>query len=124
AVQAAQEGAARACPGGRTDAPSGLRKRRSCGLRLEEAVAAYRLALQERPRERVPLDWARTQINLGGALKRLGEREAGTARLEEAVAAYDAGLTVLASVLPDEQLRAMRNARGDAQAEIAHRRPN
>ena len=30
--------------------------------RLEEAVAAYRLALQERTRERVPLDWAETQI--------------------------------------------------------------
>ena len=56
--------------------------------RLEEAVAAYRLALQERTRERVPLDWAMTQMNLGIALSRLGEREAGTARLEEAVAAY------------------------------------
>ena len=43
-------------------------------------------------RERVPLDWARTQINLGIALGRLGERESGTARLEEAVAAYRAAL--------------------------------
>ena len=29
-----------------------------------------------------------TQNNLGNALWRLGERESGTARLEEAVAAY------------------------------------
>jgi hypothetical protein len=29
-----------------------------------------------------------TQMNLGAALARLGERESGTARLEEAVAAY------------------------------------
>jgi tetratricopeptide (TPR) repeat protein len=36
----------------------------------------------------VPLDWAQTQSNLGLALWRLGERESGTARLEEAVAAY------------------------------------
>jgi hypothetical protein len=35
----------------------------------------------------VPLDWAMTQNN-GLALWRLDERESGTARLEEAVAAY------------------------------------
>ena len=55
-------------------------------------MAAYRAALQERTRERVPLDWAMTQNNLGIALQRLGERESGTARLEEAVAAYRAAL--------------------------------
>ena len=40
----------------------------------------------------MPLDWATTQNNLGNALRTLGEREAGTARLEEAVAAYRAAL--------------------------------
>ncbi len=35
--------------------------------RLEEAVAAYRAALQEYTRDRVPLDWAMTQNNLGNA---------------------------------------------------------
>ena len=54
--------------------------------RLEEAVAAYRDALKEPTRERVPLQWATTQNNLGNALSRLGERESGTARLEEALA--------------------------------------
>ncbi|BCF96939.1 hypothetical protein PPGU19_015080 [Paraburkholderia sp. PGU19] len=44
-------------------------------------------------RERVPLDWAMTQSNLGVALLRLGERESGTTRLEEAVAACHAALT-------------------------------
>ena len=39
-------------------------------------------------RERVPLQWATTQSNLGTALQTLGARESGTARLEEAVAAY------------------------------------
>jgi hypothetical protein len=45
--------------------------------RLEEAVAAYRAALEEeeRRRGRVPLDWANTQHNLGNALRALGERE-------------------------------------------------
>ncbi len=52
------------------------------------AIAAYRAALEEMTRERVPLDWAVTQNNLGNALRSLGERESGTARLEEAVTAY------------------------------------
>jgi tetratricopeptide (TPR) repeat protein len=37
---------------------------------------------------RAPLDWATTQTNLGNAIQRLGERERGSERLEEAVAAY------------------------------------
>jgi tetratricopeptide (TPR) repeat protein len=40
----------------------------------------------------VPLDWAATQSSLGTALSTLGERESGTARLEEAVAAHRAAL--------------------------------
>ena len=38
------------------------------------------------------MQWATTQMNLGNALLRLGERESGTARLEEAVTAYRAAL--------------------------------
>jgi tetratricopeptide (TPR) repeat protein len=67
--------------------------------RLQEAVAAFRAALEVRTRERVPLDWAMTQNNLGNALRALGERDDGTSdagrgRLEEAVAAYRAALEV------------------------------
>ena len=47
-----------------------------------------------RTRERVPLDWAATQNNLGNALRTLGEREDGTERLEQAVAAYQGALEV------------------------------
>ena len=36
----------------------------------------------------MPLRWAATQNNLGAALRALGQREGGTDRLEEAVAAY------------------------------------
>ena len=69
-----------------------LGQRESGTARLEEAVTAYRAALEEETRERVPLQWATTQNDLGDALKTLGEREGGTARLEEAVAAYRAAL--------------------------------
>jgi len=56
-----------------------LGERESGTARLEEAVAAYRAALEEYKRDRVPLDWATTQNNLGLALAALGERESGTA---------------------------------------------
>jgi tetratricopeptide (TPR) repeat protein len=59
---------------------------------LADAAKAFRAALAERPRHRVPLQWAATQANLANALGKLGERESGTAHLEEAVAAYHAAL--------------------------------
>ena len=43
-----------------------LGERESGTARLEEAVAAYRATLQEWTRDRVPLQWAMTQMNLGG----------------------------------------------------------
>ena len=57
---------------------------RAAPTRLLEAVSAYRDALKEWTRERVPLDWAMTQNNLGTALWTLGQRESGTERLLEA----------------------------------------
>ena len=59
---------------------------------LIEAINAYHRCLALTPRSKRPLDCATTQHNLGDALRALGEREAGTARLEEAVAAYRAAL--------------------------------
>ena len=79
-----------------------LGARESGTAHLEEAVAAYRAALEERTRDRVPLDWAMTQMNLGTALETLGQRESGTAHLEEAVAALDACLAVTNSVWPSD----------------------
>jgi tetratricopeptide (TPR) repeat protein len=55
---------------------------------LRSAIERLRRVVDLVPRERVPLDWAMTQNNLGNALVRLGEREVDTARLEEAVTAY------------------------------------
>jgi tetratricopeptide (TPR) repeat protein len=70
-----------------------LGQRETGTARLEEAVTAYRAALIERTKDRVPLDWAAAQNNLGVALATLGEREVGTARLAQAVEAYRAALT-------------------------------
>jgi hypothetical protein len=57
---------------------------------LVEAILRYRTTLSSYRRDRVPLDWAMTQNNLGIALEALGEREPGTAHLLEAVSAYRA----------------------------------
>jgi tetratricopeptide (TPR) repeat protein len=55
---------------------------------LKNAIAAYRAALQEWTRERLPLAWAMAQNNLGTALRALGAREGSPARLEEAALAF------------------------------------
>jgi len=59
---------------------------------LKQAIVAFRAALEEWPRERVPFQWATTQNNLGNALNALGERESGTGRLVEALQAFRAAL--------------------------------
>ena len=59
---------------------------------LRSSIEVLGRALQDYPRERAPLEWAKTQMGLGNALEAPGERESGTARLEEAVAAYRAAL--------------------------------
>jgi tetratricopeptide (TPR) repeat protein len=62
---------------------------------LQQSIQTWHLVLQQHPRDRVPLDWAGTQNNLGLALARLGERESDPAHLTEGVAAYRAALEEL-----------------------------
>jgi tetratricopeptide (TPR) repeat protein len=63
---------------------------------LAAAIDQYRGCLLLAPRAQRPLDWAKTQNNLGIALETLGDRESGTEQLEEAVAAYRNALQVFA----------------------------
>jgi tetratricopeptide (TPR) repeat protein len=51
-------------------------------------IERYRSLSELRTRTKFPLDWAMTQLNLGNALWALGQRQAETARLDEAVAAF------------------------------------
>ena len=70
--------------------------------RLEEAVSTFEEALKECSREREPLGWALTQMNLGIALGTLGSREfempsrrkSGIVRLGKAVNAFREALKV------------------------------
>jgi tetratricopeptide (TPR) repeat protein len=57
------------------------------GMRhLEEALEAFRLALEERTLERIPLGWAETQNTLGLALWEMGDRKPDASLLDMAEA--------------------------------------
>jgi hypothetical protein len=62
-----------------------------------------------------------TQNNLGGALWTLMQREDGTARLEEAIAMWEACLIVVAPVWPPDWVQYVRDHRDEAQSEIKRR---
>jgi hypothetical protein len=62
-----------------------------------------------------------TQNGLGSVLSTLGQRESGTARLEEAISCWDACLTVASSEWLPEWVQTLRSTRHDTQAEIAQR---
>jgi tetratricopeptide (TPR) repeat protein len=55
---------------------------------LRSAIERRTRLIELNPRERMPFQWAIAQISLGNALQILGQRESGTAKLEEAVVAY------------------------------------
>ena len=88
---------------------------------LRNSIEISRQALEEGTRDRVPLEWARTQMDLGTALLTLGERESGTSRLEEAVAAYRAALEEGTRVRAPLQWAAMQTNLGNALETLGER---
>ena len=71
--------------------------------RLKGAVTAFGEALEVLTRMRLPLDRARTQGHLGGALVALGKLQGDAERLEEAADACRAALEVLTRESSDPQ---------------------
>jgi tetratricopeptide (TPR) repeat protein len=63
---------------------------------LQQAIEAWQGVLQYRSMQQDPLQWAMAKTNLASSLERLGERENGTERLKQAVAAYHAALAPVA----------------------------
>jgi uncharacterized caspase-like protein len=61
---------------------------------LEEAAQTYRAILDKLTRERSPIRWAATQLNLGTALDGLGERRNDMSLVEKALDAYRLALDV------------------------------
>jgi tetratricopeptide (TPR) repeat protein len=88
---------------------------------LVAAINLYRRTLGDTPRERVPLDWANIQNNLGNALQALGQREPGIQRLEEAVATYRAALLERTRERVPLQWAATQNNLGNALQALGQR---
>lgn len=61
---------------------------------LEQAVSVLTDNLDISGRDRFPMEWANTQVNLGIAHKNLGEREQGTTHKELAIQCFKAALKV------------------------------
>ena len=77
------------------NALSDLGRRESGTRQLEEAVAAYREALKEQTRERVPLQWARSFGNEGIALMLLAERRGDAGMAETALSQINVALETM-----------------------------
>ena len=73
---------------------STLGERESGTARLEEAVTAYRAALKEYTRERVPLQWAITQNNLAGVFEALFDRTGKRSLLNDALEHLERAISV------------------------------
>jgi tetratricopeptide (TPR) repeat protein len=80
---------------------------------LDQAVQAFRNALEVYTKADLPQAWAGTQNNLGNALKAEGERAGGdkaAALLDQAVQAYERALEVFTRAdLPGYWAMTMRN---------------
>ena len=126
--------AAELVPPGHADETIGYRHRQADALyregdehgdnaALKAAIETLHLVLQQRPRERVPLEWAATQMSIGNALTTLGDRERGTARLEEAVAAFRAALEEWTRGRVPLQWAGTQANLGNALAQLGRREP-
>jgi tetratricopeptide (TPR) repeat protein len=88
---------------------------------LRKALQVYDRALTTMARERVPLDWATTQNNLGTALSTLGQRETGTERLLEAVDAFRDALKEMTRERVPLQWAMTQNNLGNALSRLGQR---
>jgi hypothetical protein len=87
--------------------------------RLEEAVAAFRAALKEQMHDRVPLEWARTQLNVGLALAALGDRAHSIDRLHEALTCLQQAAPALQAIGLTEEAKIADDSAGRLRGELA-----
>jgi hypothetical protein len=74
-----------------------LGQRNSGTAQLEEAVAAFKSALEEYTRERIPLDWAATIGNQGIAIIMIADRTNDGAKAEAALQQIQTAIETLRS---------------------------
>jgi tetratricopeptide (TPR) repeat protein len=81
----------------------------------EDAAAEYRIVLTHNPQD------ALAQVNLGNALEKVGEREGGSAHLEEAVELFQEALSELKREQVPLQWAAAQSNLGNALAALGQR---
>jgi tetratricopeptide (TPR) repeat protein len=81
--------------------------------RLDEAISRYSEALEVYSREATPLYWARTQLNLGVALRVLGERKGDPALVQQAVKCHVGAWEAFSEGAPHYTSFALAHARED-----------
>jgi hypothetical protein len=74
--------------------------------------------LKERTRARAPLDWAKTQDNLGSALYALGDLRGDEAQLRESVTAFRAALEVFSGSGASHYVQIAKNGLSRAEAAL------
>jgi len=62
---------------------------------LQQAAKLYEAALKAQPRKKLPMDWAYTQLNLGGLYQILGDRAGGADSLRKALKAFQGAAGVM-----------------------------
>lgn len=95
-----------------------LVEREAGAARREDAATAYRAALEERTRDRVPLDWAKMRGNMCNLHLALFDRTGTAAELDLAQAAFDDAREVFAEAQASQYLAMADNM----QAQIDARR--
>ncbi len=75
--------------------------------RLEEAVTAYRSALEVRTSDAMPLDWAETQDHLSLTLANLGKAISDVGKVREAIEAATRARVFYAKNGPQQNARGM-----------------
>src|SRR4029077_15471272 len=91
---------------------------------FDQAVAAYRSALEVRTREQLPQDWAQTEQNLGQALYyqgRQSEGAKGAKMLNQAVAAYRSAPEVYTREQLPQEWATTQNSLGNALSDLGTR---
>jgi hypothetical protein len=89
---------------------------------MYQAAEAYRAALEEWRRDRVPLDWVGGPKTTSATHCRgSGKAGAGPRGLEEAATAFDACLTVTGTAWPEEWARQVRSHRDETCVQITRR---
>jgi hypothetical protein len=85
---------------------------------LQQAVDAYNLALQENTRQRVPLDWAMTQADLGIALTALGRRTHNPGTLQQARICFQNARPIFQNANMADSVKEVDQAINDLQHEL------